>query len=820
MKTNKLKKIPVPKSGFKRSRFNWSHDVNTTFSWGEVQPTQCKLLIPNSKTTLSTQSLIRLAPMVAPTFGRVRYKTYNQFVKLAEIFPNWDALMAQEPKSTGYGTRVPQQVPSVKLGPLTVNVLHGARATLYFADDATAAANGEYWTQYRSAPNVAPNSTDPNCSDWYTAYTHIAGVGKPIPPIVSDAFNSAGNKVLPEITGQPLTLGLFGTAYANLYTTTPDPVVLGAKHWADLCPVRRDYKSNDPAGSPYSLQDYQREVTMDSADYVLEGSFEYSAGNVQYFALAVELSDFGKRLRKVFQGVGYQIDFLGSAQVSILPLLAQYKAYFDIFGLELYQGWETTGAARLIHDIENRFLTDLTSEFMYTGRTGVASIDNSNMGVYFLLAELANEWYTDDVDYISAHMSQLVVSPAGDTAQFISIDSNGEFKQGANVNNNNGAAGDNYTTDESQFNQQTLNPTNPNRDWEIQNSESANGVSFISQLQHGQVDAEVLKRLYKWCNRNTILGRRIAELLRAQGLGDYVDSCTSNFIGATDTLVTISDVVSTAATEDASLGEFGGKGLQYDQTKTLSFENDSYGYWVTLACVVPDAGYTQGLDPTITALGKFDMYLPDFDAVGMEMTPKRNIVASNYLVSDVGDTGHYGFGFIPKMSKFKVMQNLTNGDFNRHGKRNTYLPYTLDKQLNINDYGVDAEAYKFTNLTSKIWNYVKLMKSARVYELPIAGNIWRQPTKYRFLGNFDRIFLNIGEHDDANDVHTLPSSGNSSLAGSDAVGFQDYNDDNFLGHHIYELMCYAPMKPIEKSYGLDDMEDPVGKNGVAVTAKA
>lgn len=172
------------------------------------------------------------------------------------------------------------------------------------------------------------------------------------------------------------------------------------------------------------------------------------------------------------------------------------------------------------------------------------------------------------------------------------------------------------------------------------------------------------------------------------------------------------------------------------------------------------------------------------------------------------------------MSKFKVMQNLTNGDFNRHGKRNTYLPYTLDKQLNINDYGVDAEAYKFTNLTSKIWNYVKLLKSARVYELPIAGNIWRQPTKYRFLGNFDRIFLNIGEHDDANDVHMLPSPGNSSLAGSDAVGFMDYNDDNFLGHHIYELMCYAPMKPIEKSYGLDDMEDPVGNNGVAVTAKA
>lgn len=822
MKTSKQGKISVPKSGFRRSRFNFAHDVNTTFSWGEIQPTQCRMLIPGSKTTLSTQSLIRLAPMVAPTFGRVRYKTYNQFVNIAEVFPNWDNMMAQEPKSTGFGTRVPQQVPSVKLGVLCANILYGARATLYFADDATKAANGEYWTQYRIAPNVVPNSSDPTCGDWFTHASRISVSGGAGPFDTGwsfDALNSAGNKVMPTINGMCLRLKNLGSAYSAIYSGGGN-VILGAQSLADLCPVRRDYEAGAPAGSPLALKDYQREVTMDSADYVLEGSYEYSSGNTEYFAIAVELSDFGKRLRKVFQGVGYQIDFLSNAQVSILPLLAQYKAYFDIFGLELYQGWETTGAARLIHDIENRFLTDVTSEFIRTSQSGLATIDNTNMGLYFVINELANEWYTDDVDYVSAHMSQLVVSPAGDTTQFISVAGNGDLVQGANVNNQNGAVGDIYTTAQAQFNQETLNPTNPNRDWEIQNSEAANGIAFINQLQHGQVDAEVLKRLYKWCNRNTVLGRRVAELLRAQGLGKYVDETKSNYIGSTDTMITISDVVSTAATEDASLGEFGGKGLQYDQTGTLSFENDSYGYWVTLAAVVPDAGYTQGLDPTTTALGKFDMYLPDFDAVGMEMTPKRSIVATNYLVSDDPDTGHYGFGFIPKMSKFKYCQNLTNGDFNRHGKRNTYLPYTLDKQLNINDYGVDAEAYKFTNLTSKIWNYVKLEKSAKTYALPIAGNIWRQPTKYRFLSNYDRIFLNIGEHDDANDVHTLPAPGNSSLAGADAVGIMDYNDDNFLGHHIYDMQTYAPMKPIEDSYGLDDMDDPTGRAGREAVSKA
>ena len=43
MKTNKLNKIKIQKSGFKRSKFNWSHDVNTTFGWGEIQPTQCRM---------------------------------------------------------------------------------------------------------------------------------------------------------------------------------------------------------------------------------------------------------------------------------------------------------------------------------------------------------------------------------------------------------------------------------------------------------------------------------------------------------------------------------------------------------------------------------------------------------------------------------------------------------------------------------------------------------------------------------------------------------------------------------------------------------
>ena len=54
---------------------------------------------------------------------------------------------------------------------------------------------------------------------------------------------------------------------------------------------------------------------------------------------AFRLSNFGKRLRKILMGLGYQIDFRAKNEVSILPLFAYYKAYFDSFGLTLYQNY-------------------------------------------------------------------------------------------------------------------------------------------------------------------------------------------------------------------------------------------------------------------------------------------------------------------------------------------------------------------------------------------------------------------------------------------------------------------------------------------------
>ena len=803
MKSNKQGKIKTPKSGYKRSKFNWSHDVNTTFAWGEIQPTQCKMLIPDSKTTMSTQSLIRLAPMVVPTFGRVKYKTYNQFVSMAEIMPNFDAMMAQEPVSTSYGTQVPREIPTLSLGVLSSWVLQGCRGTLYFGRKPVSgeAYDISYSTYYREAP-TGVNSA------WSKAFSALKTAKPNLFAFASDPFNHAANNVLPNIDESvTIKLGQINSStYGQVFNENNACVVMGIKTYEDMCPVDPAYA---PGGvNPVPVKDYQKEVTFESADYVLEGNYFPSGSSEEsYFALAVELSDFGKRLRKVIQGCGYQIDFTSTSRVSILPLIAQYKAYFDIFGLELFKSWETTYCSKMIKWIETEFKTNLDDAFMRIGKDacGDANTNNNKIGLPFMLNEIGNEFYTDDVDYVSAHIDSLSISPQVNTEGFLSIRGDGttlidDLNIGTHSIPGYGGIYSSQTENDAVGRGPGLN------------EESVGALNFINAVNHTQVDAEMLKRLYKWTNRNTILGRRIAELLRAQGLGKYVDECKSNYIGSTDTLVTISDVVSTAATEGAALGEYGGKGLQYTADKTLVFENDTYGYWVTLATIVPESGYTQGLDPTLTAIDKMNLYNADFDAVGMEATPKENIVATNFIVGDV--TGPKDtFGFVPRYSKFKVAQNLTNGDFNRRSLRNTYMPYTLDKQINCNDYDIVSQTIYNSESEWKT-KQVKISKSYRTQQLPVAGNVWRYPTKYNWLGNFDRIFLRAGIKDDDEGAPSYDF-----VKEDEIVGWRDYNDDNFLSHSIYEVNSYAPMKPIVESYGLDE-DDPMIGNGSEFVKKA
>ena len=66
--------------------FDLSHDTLTSCGFGEVQPTSVRLLPTIGKSKVQTSVLIRLAPLVSPTWGRMWFHQYHQFVAIEDIF--------------------------------------------------------------------------------------------------------------------------------------------------------------------------------------------------------------------------------------------------------------------------------------------------------------------------------------------------------------------------------------------------------------------------------------------------------------------------------------------------------------------------------------------------------------------------------------------------------------------------------------------------------------------------------------------------------------------------------------------------------------
>ena len=105
-------KIKIGLGAAKREKHNLSFDCSTTANIGSVQPTMCREMIPNSKFSVKIASLVRLASMPVPTFGRMSLRHYHTFVPYVDLYQPFDALMSgQHYKGYHSATFIPSKVP-------------------------------------------------------------------------------------------------------------------------------------------------------------------------------------------------------------------------------------------------------------------------------------------------------------------------------------------------------------------------------------------------------------------------------------------------------------------------------------------------------------------------------------------------------------------------------------------------------------------------------------------------------------------------------------------------------------------------------------
>ena len=96
-------------------------------------------------------------------------------------------------------------------------------------------------------------------------------------------------------------------------------------------------------------------VPFEESDYIVP---VYNGANLTDLSqpngfIVFRFSDEAKRLRKVFVGLGYGLALDDSNHVSLAPLLAFYKAYYDTFGMTRDKSFEATACYNLIRHISN-----------------------------------------------------------------------------------------------------------------------------------------------------------------------------------------------------------------------------------------------------------------------------------------------------------------------------------------------------------------------------------------------------------------------------------------------------------------------------------
>ena len=117
----------VQREGFRKSKFFYNHDVSSTYEFGECQPILCHLCATGQESHhIKMNSIVRMSPLVFPTFGRVVHKVTHHFVPFSQLWQHWENALSDVDTSV---TRIdsgnikeqsylPTRFPSVQLSVL------------------------------------------------------------------------------------------------------------------------------------------------------------------------------------------------------------------------------------------------------------------------------------------------------------------------------------------------------------------------------------------------------------------------------------------------------------------------------------------------------------------------------------------------------------------------------------------------------------------------------------------------------------------------------------------------------------------------------
>lgn len=789
----------------KRSFFPLNHDVNTTSDFGFCQPTLVRHFIKGSKISLNSRTFVRLAPLPVPTFGRIECKQHTSFVPVKDVFEAFEyqqsnksvssALRSYVPTTTDYcyNSDILRFVFDLMAGispyfksdfnkwlsllPFRLSLwvpVYKLRASREFGDAIHAAVKPDdyidIFNDVRLYGENSPFTNDQKISLYIIGMTFVTKLRVKL----DEYFNTNGlnfqhvNYEDGSVSQNPLKLplGLFSYALSrdSLYTASNGdiykyghPVI--AKDY-DTVVTGTDYVLGDNSELGFSyINSYLTDSLLDglsdsrlnyvfnslsvaNADFMFKFNFSegfdfpvvssyppivWQGGSI---ALGVHLTPNGKRLFKVFNSCRY--NFGRKHPVSLNSFLAYYKVWFDKYNAGRNIQWRDTNAYKLIHTFYD---TGIPSYVVYhiNGNSPYDFISdtiakNVRYNILHFLTDIYDCVYCSVLDNITVATDSPILENTlaqGEDALDQPMDG---FQTGVVFN------------------------IPQSRDSSAQvNIDTA--MPYGSSYQANGLSVRMLQTLYKLVNKNSVLGSKVDDYLRAHGIANGLPK--TKVLGDTSFMCNLDEVYSTVNNDSTHLAEYAGKGAGYSSGEKMKFECEEFGYLIQLTTLVPLGGYVQG--DTQDPISRYDFYQSQFDGLGMEVLPQSAVIGRQTCFSNVQIPDSV-FGFVPRYFNLKVQNNLANGGFAFNSESGQFLPYSLDKIFSV---GSPSEYYD-KDYTTPITKFCKDV---------VCDEELRYVGRYEKYGNFDRIFY-------------------------DTTGITD----NFIIHIIQDLSMYAPMRAIDNSF--------------------
>lgn len=692
----------------KREYFNFNEDVEGTLQFGEVVPLQVTPIeVGDEKHHFKFNTVLRMSPLINPVFGRIMYKVTHHFISLREVFTKGPDLLAELPTNVfkavsssrmDIDSSIPTVFPRAEVSALFALLLREGRST---------------WSLYkRSGHNV-------NTNTW--------NVALPSGTNLNDGL---------------LTLHFGGSSLYSQNNGIVEASDFNYYRYADF--------NLDDQNVPQDV------MTPESAD------FQSFATDGDDTLLMFKLTKKGRRLYKILTGLGLTLSFTNTTRVSLLPLFAFYKAWFDFYAVPQYQCFADTACSRLIKrfsDTDNNLPLSLSWQNDY----------DTVVDMKLFFNELSEVGYIDNVDFVSSLLPADGNLPTVDalTKQINTNIEMGQFK----------------ADDFLQMNREN----------------ELDGTLTKAEYALNSVSLDLLKRLYVASHQDASIGNNLRERLIARGYETLVNEIDSKFLGSFSFPAKVSDIESTVDNYDAQtqqgkpLGAYSGKG--YGQRLDVDFtcEPKELGFVISLCTIYPITKCVNGLASHFLSTTSYNWFNGKFDGLSFESVRRCQIghlTGTEYVSNNVRENDLFGYAprYLPKKVK---TSNRLFGNFNLKSERNSILPYSLDKLIVENENPSHDQS-----VTGGMMSFKTNDNSQEASYMPTAGLIWRKITDDDLWnGNYNRIFALDGA------LVTPSVSVNLHLLSNPLP-------DNFIVQTEIEHEAWIKMIPVEDSWQTEDSEDP------------